>query len=199
MPTQARQPSDDAVIEEVRRGRVNAFETLIARYEGEVFRWVRRHVDAADVEDTAQEVFMRAYRSLPTYHGRGAGFRSWLSAIAVRTCCDHWRQFYRRREIPLSGLTDVHQQWLDAALAETADRDLRQRGAADQAREILEAALARLQPEDRMVLELVYLEGHSGREAAALLNWSVAKVKVRCFRARHKLEDFLLRLKKREE
>lgn len=199
MSTQARQPSDDAVIEEVRRGRVNAFETLIARYEREVFRWVRRHVDAADVEDTAQEVFMRAYRSLPTYHGRGAGFRSWLSAIAVRTCCDHWRRLYRRRETPLSALTDAHQQWLDAALAETADRELRQRGAADQAREILEAALARLQPEDRMVLELVYLEGHSGREAAALLNWSVAKVKVRCFRARHKLEDFLLRLKKREE
>ena len=49
-----------------------------------------------------------------------------------------------------------------------------------------------------MVLELVYLEGYSGREAAALLKWSTAKVKVRCFRARRKLETFLLKLKRSE-
>lgn len=198
MPMEDGQPSEDAVIEQVRQGNINAFEILVARYEQEVFRRVRRHVPAADVEDTAQEVFIRAYRSLATYRGRGAGFRSWLAAIAVRTCCDHWRRVYRRRETPLSALTDAHQQWLDAALAETAEQDLKQRGAADQAREILEAALGRLPPEDRMVLELVYLEGHSGREAAALMNWSVAKVKVRCYRARGKLENFLLKLKMRE-
>ena len=46
-----------------------------------------------------------------------------------------------------------------------------------------------------MVLELVYLEGLSGREAAKLMNWSTAKVKVRCLRARRKLEAYLIKLK----
>ena len=198
MPTEAEQPSDDAVIEQVRLGRIDAFETLVARYEGDVFRWARRHVPAADVEDTAQEVFIRAYQSLATYRGRGKAFRSWLATITTRTCYDHWRRVYRSRETPLSSLTDAHEKWLDAALAETSAQDLEQRGAAQQAREILEAGLDRLSAEDRMVLELVYLEGRSGREAAELLNWSVANVKVRCFRARRKLENFLLNIKKRE-
>jgi RNA polymerase sigma-70 factor (ECF subfamily) len=198
MSSGAEQPSDDDVIDQVRQGRTDAFEVLVARYEDDVFRWVRRRVPAGEVEDTAQEVFIRAYRSLPGYRGRGPAFRSWLAAIATRTCCDHWRRAYRNRETPLSVLSDAQQTWLEAAMAQTAARDLEQAGAAEEAREILEAALSRLPPEDRMVLEMVYLEGRSGREAGKLLNWSTAKVKVRCFRARRKLERFLLTVKKRE-
>ncbi|NIO03758.1 MAG: sigma-70 family RNA polymerase sigma factor [Proteobacteria bacterium] len=59
------------------------------------------------------------------------------------------------------------------------------------ARELLDWALDRLSPEDRLVLELVYLEGLSGREAADLLGWSVANVKVRSLRARSKLPNLL--------
>lgn len=199
MSSGAEQPSDDDAIEQVRRGRADAFEFLVARYEDDVFRWVRRRVPAGDVEDTAQEVFIRAYRSLPGYQGRGATFRSWLAAIATRTCCDHWRRAYRNRETPLSGLSDAQQNWLETVLAATAAQDLEQAGAAEEARDILETALGRLPPEDRMVLELVYLEGRSGSEAGALLNWSTAKVKVRCFRARRKLERFLLTFKNKRE
>ncbi len=171
---------------------------MVARYEGYVFGLVKGHVPAADVEDVAQEAFIRAYRSLPGYGGRGKGFRPWLASITVRACYDHWRRVYRRRETPISHLTEEHDKWLDSALAESSVRILEERGAADQARELLEAGLDRLSAEDRMVMELVYLEGHSGREAAQLLNWSTAKVKVRCFRARRKLETFLLKLKRSE-
>ena len=64
-------------------------------------------------------------------------------------------------------------------------------GAVKEAGEILEWALERLSPEDRMVLELVYLEGLSGKEAAAQLGWSVANVKIRSFRSRRRLEKLL--------
>lgn len=177
-------------------GRSQAFETLVQRYEGYVFGVAKRHVPAADVEDVAQEAFIRAYRSLPTYRGGGGGFKSWLGAVAIRTCYDYWRRAYRSRETPVGRLGPDHDRWLDSALAAESIRMLEEKGAADQAREVLEAALARLSAEDRLVLELVYLEGLSGREAADLLGWSAAKVKVRCFRARRKLEAFLLKQKR---
>ena len=55
----------------------------------------------------------------------------------------------------------------------------------------MEWALGKLKPGERMVLELVYLEGLSGKEAADLLGWSVANVKVRSFRSRKKLEKLI--------
>jgi len=192
------QLSDDAVVESIKKGQTQAFEVLLTRYESFVLRLVKRHVPAADVEDTAQEAFIRAYRSLPTHSGRGNSLRSWLAAVVVRTCYDYWRRAYRSRETPLSRLSPEHEHWLESALADASQNALEERGAAEQAREILDIALEQLSAEDRMVLELVYLEGVSGREAAALLGWSTAKVKVRCFRARRKLEAFLLKLEKRE-
>ena len=60
-----------------------------------------------------------------------------------------------------------------------------------EAGELLGRALDRLSPEDRMVLEMVYLEGLSGKEAAGLLGWSVANVKIRLFRSRKKLRKIL--------
>jgi RNA polymerase sigma-70 factor, ECF subfamily len=56
---------------------------------------------------------------------------------------------------------------------------------------MLDWAMDRLSPEDRMVVELIYLEGLSGKEAADLLGWSVANVKVRAFRSRNKLRKLL--------
>jgi RNA polymerase sigma-70 factor (ECF subfamily) len=198
MPKRAEQPGDDAVVAQVLEGRTDAFETLVLRYEGYVFGLVKKHVPPADVEDTAQEAFIRAYKSLSTYRGRGGGFKSWLASITVRTCYDYWRRAYRSKERPVSYLTENSEKWLESVLAESSVTALEERGAADEARELLEAGLARLSAEDRMVLDLVYLEEHSGKEAAELLGWSTANVKVRCFRARRKLEAFLLKAKRSE-
>ncbi len=60
--------------------------------------------------------------------------------------------------------------------------------------EVLEWALGKLSAEDRMVLELVYLEGLSCKEAAKQLGWTLANVKVRSFRSRNKLKKLLLKL-----
>ena len=193
MPILAEHTDDDLVVEQVLDGRTNAFETLVARYENYVFHLVRSHVPTADVEDTAQEAFLRAYRSLATYKGKGKGFRAWLASVTIRTCYDYWRKSYRNKEVPLSHLTEDHEKWLETILADSSVRRLEDEEDASRARELLEAGLARLSPEDRMVLELVYLQGKTGREAAELLGWSTANVKVRSFRARKKLEAFLLK------
>ncbi|MEW6670553.1 MAG: RNA polymerase sigma factor [Thermodesulfobacteriota bacterium] len=174
-------------------GDVNAFELLIKRHQATVLRIVKRHLPPAEVEETVQEVFIKTYRALPAFKGAG-GFSSWLCAIAVRTCYDYWRKAYRGREIPLSELTDRHQQWLENMMSDGSEEWSGPKGYRSEAGEVLDWALDRLPAEERMVLELVYLEGHSVKEAAKLLGWSVPNVKVRSFRARKKLEKTLNRM-----
>jgi RNA polymerase sigma-70 factor (ECF subfamily) len=183
-------PNDTETIRQVLDGDVNAFESLVVRYRALVLKIVQRHVDRGDVEETAQEAFVRAYRSLPTFKGQ-SHFSHWLSAIAVRTCHDYWRKAYRSREIPLSAITERHQEWLEEALAAEAGEPSGGGTLQEEAREVLDWVLTRLSPKDRIVLELIYLEDLSVKEAASLLGWSVANVKVRAFRSRRKLEKLL--------
>ncbi len=183
--------SDAEIIRRVTGGDVNAFEFLLKKYKNHVFKIVKRHVPFHRVEEAAQDVFVRTYTSLHTFKGK-SGFKSWLSAIATRTCYDFWRREYKSREIPMSALSDAQQDWLEEVMADASIRSIAERGRQKEAREILEWALDRLSAENRMVVELVYLQGLSGREAARLLGWSVANVKVRCHRSRKKLHKLLI-------
>ena len=190
--------TDAAIVQQVIDGNTNAFETLMKRYEQPVLGILKRHLPYNQVEETAQDVFVRAYQSLPGFKQSGS-FRHWLSSIAVRTCYDHWRKHYRNREMPMSTLTEAQADWLEKTLSDTSGNAYEDLGRQKEAREVLDEALGRLSAEDRMVLELVYLEGLTGKEAAKLLGWSVANVKVRAFRSRKKLEKILTGLARREE
>lgn len=190
--------SDAAIVQQIIDGDADAFETLMKRYEQPVLGILKRHLPYSQVEETAQDVFVRAYQSLPGFKQSGS-FRSWLSAIAVRTCYDFWRKHYRNREMPLSTLTEAQADWVERTLSDASGSSHEDLGRQQEAREVLDEALGRLSAEDRMVLELVYLEGLSGKEAAKLLGWSVANVKVRAFRSRKKLEKILTGLARREE
>lgn len=190
--------SDAAIVQRVMDGEPNAFEALLRRYEQPVLGILKRHLPIAQVEETAQDVFIRAYQSLPGFRQNGS-FRQWLSAIAVRTCYDFWRKHYRNREIPMSTLSEAQSSWLEKTLSDTSEEAHEARGRMREAREVLDEALGRLSPEDRMVLDLVYLEGLTGKEAAELLGWSVANIKVRAFRSRKKLEKILTGLAGGEE
>jgi len=185
-------PDDSVVIERVMHGDVNAFEILLRKYESVVLRIVKRHIPFDSAEETAQDVFIRAYQALPGLKKK-ADFRNWLSAIAVRTCYDFWRKKYRNQEVPLSTLSEAQQERIETLLsAQTAEAD-EDAGRRKEAGELLDWALAQLSPEDRMVTELVHLEGLSGQEAAQMLGWTVANVKIRSFRARKKLRTLLNR------
>lgn len=182
--------SDADIVQRVLEGDVNAFSELLERYRELVLIIVKKHVPYDQVEETAQDVFVRAFQSLRGFRDADR-FKQWLSSIAVRTCYDFWRRYYRNREMPQSQLSDEHRNFLDRALADASSSRWSEAGKRAEAREILDWALDRLSPEDRMVLELIHLEGYSGKEAAALLGWSVANVKVRAFRSRKKLEKLL--------
>ena len=183
--------SDEAIIQSVLKGNVNDFEGLVRRYQAHVLNMVKRHVPERDVEETAQEAIVRAYKSLPSYRGKGRGFKAWLSAVTIRTCYDYWRKTYRSKEVPISTLSDDHKLWIEKVIAEESEQGMREKAASDEALEVLDWGLNHLSAEDRMVLKLIYLEELTGREAARLLGWTIANVKVRAFRARRKLEKIL--------
>jgi RNA polymerase sigma-70 factor (ECF subfamily) len=109
----------------------------------------------------------------------------------VRTCYDFWRARYRNREISISSLTERQQHWLESVISAQSSRSFAADEEHQARKDVLDWALSQLSAEDRMVVELVYLEELSGKEAAKLLGWSVANVKVRSFRARKKLQKLL--------
>ncbi len=189
--TQSAVSSDDpAIIEKVIAGDVNAFELLLHRYESLVLHIVRRHLPPDDAEEKVQDIFIRAYESLPQFKKKSS-FKNWLAAIAVRSCYDYWREKYKKREVLFSTLSEAQQERIERLLSETAGQNYEEAAQKKEAGELLDWALAHLSAEERMVLELVHLEGLSGKEAAGMLGWSVANVKVRSFRARNKLKKLL--------
>lgn len=179
---------DTGYIDRIINGDKDAFSHIIKKYKMYVLKIVNRHIPYADAEEVAHDAFIRIYESLPRFKGP-QGFRQWMAAIATRTCYDYWRRAYRSKEVPMSSLSDEHREWLDRAASEPVSLD--DIAVQAQAREVLDYALSRLSAEDRMVLELVYLEGLSVREVAGLLGWSSANVKIRSFRSRRKLHKLL--------
>jgi len=184
-------PDDDfQVIQQIRGGDVDAFAILLQRHREHVFRIVAGHVPADQVEEVAHDVFVQAYQSLDGYRPQHP-FPHWLARIAVRRCHDYWRRHYRHAKRTVHSLADDAQGWFDAVASELA-HDRHSRGEARlAARETLAWALDHLSPEDRMAVTLVHLEERSVATAADLLGWSVANVKVRLFRARHKLRTLI--------
>jgi len=189
--------SDGEIIDRILGGDVDAFECLMDRYGEHVARIAGRRVPWEDAEEVAQDIFIRAYMSLSSYAGKGE-FKWWLSKIAVRACCDFWRQRYKRREKPVSALNEDQAKWLARATSEQSARAHADGAASREARELLAWALGRLSSEDRAVLELVHIEERPVAEAAELLGWSVVNVKVRAYRSRKKLRAILERLMAKE-
>jgi RNA polymerase sigma-70 factor, ECF subfamily len=183
---------DVEIVNEVLSGNSEAFRHVMTKYKNIVVSIARSHVPPDDVEDNVQEAFLRGYRSLPTF--KGADLRPWLSMIAIRTCQDFWRSRYKRNEVQLSPLSEGNEAWLESALAGAAGRWFREDKERKEAKAVLEWAMGRLSAGDRMVLELVYFEDRSVKEAAGLLGLSVVNVKVRLLRARRKLRSLLAQL-----
>ena len=180
---------DLQIINRVLQGEVECFAELIDRYHQHVTKIVNRHVPSDHVAEVAHDVFVRAFSGLAGF-STGVPFEHWLSGIAVRTCYDFWRA-RSREDMPVSAFTAEHEAWIDQVLADASDARFQEQVGRQETTDILRRALQRLSPENRLVLTLVHLEGHSVREAAQLLGWSVVNVKVRAHRARNALRRLL--------
>ncbi|MBF0527140.1 MAG: RNA polymerase sigma factor [Deltaproteobacteria bacterium] len=184
------QLQDIEIIRRVLDGNLDAFEVIMDRYQDQVFRLVSKHIPHDRRKEVAHDAFVQAYTSLSTYTATGP-LAHWLSKIAVRCCYDYWRESHRSAEMTISSITEDHQTWLDHVLLEESSDAHKRETAHREAKEILDWALARLTPEERMVVTLTHLDGFPVKEAADLLGWSVIKVKVQAHRSRQKLRQLI--------
>jgi RNA polymerase sigma-70 factor (ECF subfamily) len=143
-----------------------------------------RRAQAEDVEDIAQQVFVKAYYSLKRFDQRAA-FSTWLYKITVNEC---WDLLRKRKVRPLVYESDL------------SEEQARQYGAPEErsapapdisdklvARQRVETLLECLDERDRMMLILKEVEGFAVEEIAEILDLNANTVKVRLFRARRRI------------
>jgi RNA polymerase sigma-70 factor (ECF subfamily) len=187
-PGQTDEPKDDALVQRSLQGDERAFGDLVRRYERLVFRIASGFLrDRGDVEDVAQEAFLRAFEALSGFRA-GAPFGPWIAQIATRLCYDRLRGRQRRREVAWEDLS-----WTE----QSAARALAGGGGADDKaanRDLAERALATLSPKDRQALILVDALGNTAAEAGSAMGCSALAVRLRVHRARRAMRGAAERL-----
>ncbi len=167
------------------------FETFMQQYQNMVFSTAMRLLaNPTEAEDVAQEVFLRAYqhfgelRESPTAGG-------WLKKVATNLCLNHLSR-YRSRWSFFSELLRGEKDTDDPEPVEfAAPDDLNEQLEQAERHEIVEAALQKLPPGQRVPLVLYHLHGMKYEEIAAQLKVSLGKVKTDIFRAREALRKRL--------
>lgn len=148
----------------------------------------------AAADDLMQEVFMKVFSKLDQYAGV-VPFEHWTSRVALNTCRDHLRARQRCREIRVSDLAEEEAAMLDAIADDNPSRpDSETHGVA--ARDLACKLLESLGPEDRIVIQMIDLEGRSAEEVRAVTGWSITGIRVRAFRARRRLRKTIEKLQK---
>src|SRR5712691_10758068 len=162
-----------------------AFEELIRRHQHRVFAVAGGILrKREDVEDIAQQVFVKAYFSLKRFDQRAA-FSTWLYKITVNEC---WDMLRKKKVRPLVYESDLSEEQARLVIAsgekENPGPDVSQRL---EARERVERLLEGLDERDRLMLILKEVEGFSIDEIAEVLSLNGNTVKVRLFRARRRV------------
>jgi RNA polymerase sigma-70 factor, ECF subfamily len=177
---------DSSLIRRSQEGDPQAFRALVERHHPRVHALIQGLVrDPDEADDLAQEVFIKAYRSLPGFERRSQVY-TWLYRIAVNRALDWLKTRGRRPETPMAKLSEAREEVLMRGPAGTDSDAMRH-----ELGRALEKALDGLPGEYRLSLTLREEEGLSYEEIAASMGCSVGTVKSRLFRARSLLQKAL--------
>lgn len=184
--------TDQVLIEKIRTGDYQAFESLVTRYEAKVYRLALRMLrNPQDAEDALQETFLQVFRGLAGFEGRSQ-FSTWLFRLATNVCLMRIR--HRETEpsklLPLEDYLPKLEEGDSPQMIEWADRP-EEALLSKESREKMMEALDKLPPEYRAVFILRDIEGFSNAETGESLGISVAAVKSRLHRARLALRGML--------
>ena len=182
-----------ACVIRVRDGDDEAARQLLQHLYPLVISIVRGHLPRrTGEEDLAQTIFMKVFAKLDQFSGT-VPLEHWVSRIAVNTCLNALQAEKIRPELRWADLSEDEEHVIQnlASTSEELDPD---NGFA--ARELVNKLLERLAPADRLVLQLLHLEGRSVEEVRERTGWGTSMVKVRAFRARRKLKKHFAALMK---
>lgn len=179
---------EPALIAVAQRGDLDAFNTLVLRYQNIVYSVAYRIMgDPQSADDAAQEAFIIAFRRLSTF--RGGNFRSWLLRIATNQCYDELRRLKRRPATPLEELPNAESD--DGPVlpddADTPEEVAQQ----NELRHAIAQCIQALGDDQRLVMMLSDVDGLSYQEIADSLGANLGTIKSRLSRARAAVRDCL--------
>jgi RNA polymerase sigma-70 factor (ECF subfamily) len=177
-----------ALIQRCIAGDATAFEPLVEKYRQRVWRLAYQVLhDREEAWDVAQEAFVRAFHSLPSFRGQSA-FYTWLFRITVNVATDRHRQ--RGAQARAFGPERVsEEEW--ARTTPDPSGGPEQQAARKEQRERIRSALDALPPKARTIIMLSDVEGLSYREIAEVLNCPIGTVMSRLHNARKRLKALL--------
>src|SRR5580698_5143732 len=189
LPSQVVKDDEGALVAAAKAGDIDAFETLVSRYERKIFRLAQNITqNREDAEDTMQEAFLKAYQHLSEFQGNSR-FYTWLVRIAVNQALMKLRK-RRPNQVSLDEEIETGE--------ESMPREVEDWGPSPEDRyeqselgTILNETISDLDPSFRIVFQLRDIEELSTEETADVLGLSVPAVKSRLLRARLKLRQKL--------
>ncbi|SDX91734.1 RNA polymerase sigma factor RpoE [Nitrosomonas sp. Nm33] len=182
---------DQQLVERVQHGDKHAFDLLVIKYQRKLARLLSQFIrDAAEVEDIAQETFIKAYRALPSFRGESA-FYTWLYRIGINTAKNFLVSQGRKVPTTVSEFDNEEAENFEEAgkLREisTPESELMSKQIAQTVNESLDA----LPEELRTAIVLREIEGLSYEEIASIMNCPIGTVRSRIFRAREAIAEKL--------
>jgi len=180
--------TDEEIVSMVMEGNVYPFELLTKRYNQRLYRVARgMNINDADCDDLIQQTFINAYEKIASFRGE-AKFSTWLTRILINHCKMH----HRKKNVVID--TDIMEnpEIMEQALNKTntnPENDMLQA----ELKKILEEAIEYLPEDYRTVYLLREVEGMNVKETAQCLAISESNVKIRLFRAKAVLKNYLER------
>lgn len=172
------------LIERAKAGDDQAFQEIVRAYRRRIMGTITRLIGRPeDVEDVAQEVFLRLYDSLEQLR-TAEMFEPWLYRLTVNASYDYLRRQRRRKESRMADLSEEQVVLADALASSEAGLESTRQGTI---REFVSSLLSAVSEEDRILLTLKEVEGLSLKELERIYGVNENALKVRLFRARQRV------------
>jgi RNA polymerase sigma-70 factor (ECF subfamily) len=182
--------TDQQLVAKVQKGDSRAFDLLVLKYQHKIFALISRYVrDRDEVQDVAQEAFIKAYRALPNFRGESA-FYTWLYRIAINTAKNYLVSRSRRPPGSDVELEDAEYFEGGGGLREIENPENALFGA--ELKAVVDGAIGALPEDLRTAITLREFDGLSYEEIAEIMACPVGTVRSRIFRAREAIDALVV-------
>ena len=189
-------PDAGALVDAALRHDDEAARALVRRLYPLVAKLVRAHrFRRTSEEDVSQMIFIKVFQKLSQFSGK-VPLEHWVSRVAVNACLNQIESEKARPELREADLTEEQQAVIEN-LAVSSDELAPDKKFAS--RQLVEHLLAALKPVERLVIDLLHMQGRSVAEIRKITGWSEPLIKIRAFRARQKMKQQLVKISAKEQ